>query len=150
MKKQTVVGIIIGAALGTAATVAGILVVRKIVKEIKSDLNECTFTSPYGDNVVTVTHGSSKFAKGLTFVRVKASVEGGHDACKLVLFTKNSSELFTGEWDENDKFRLLVGNGKRKQCCDVSFEGEKINAKYCIRKSEADDSADFLIAVENN
>ena len=149
MKKQTVVGIIVGAVIGTAAVVAGTLVVRKIVKEIKDDLNDCTFTSPDGENAVTLTYGSSKFAKGLTFVRVKAHKEQGDEACKLVLFTKNSSESFGGEWTDSEHFRLLVGNGKLKQCCDVSFIGEKINANYYLRKAELE--ADLVeVCIENN
>ena len=137
MKKQAVIGICVGVALGTAATVAGVLAVRKIVKEIKADLNECSFTSPNGDNIVTLTYGSSKFAKGLTFIKVQGSVESGNDDCKLVLFAKDSSELFSGEWSDNEHFRLLVGNGKRKQCCDVNFENEKITANYYWRKAES-------------
>lgn len=136
MKKQTVIGICVGAALGTAAVVAGVLTVRKIVKEIKADLNECCFTSPNGDNIVTLTYGSSKFAKGLTFIRVKGSVESGNDDCKLVLFAKDSPELFSSEWEDDNHFRLLVGNGKRKQCCDFKFEGEKIMANYYLRKAD--------------
>ena len=149
MKKQTVIGIIIGAAVGTAATVAGILLVRKIVKEIRSDLDKCTFTSPDGDNEVTLTYGSSKFAKGLTFIRVKANTVSGKNACKLVLFTKNGTEPFDGEWDDNGNFRLLVGNGSLKQCCDVNFEGTKINANYCLRKVALEDSAEKLLVEDN-
>ena len=134
MKKQTVIGIVIGAVVGTAAAVGTALVVRKIVKEIKSDLNQCTFTSPNGDNEVTLSYGSSKFAKGLTFVRVKAN------GCKLVLFTRNASEPFDGEWNENGNFTLLVGNGKYKQCCEVSFDGKKTNANYSWRKAALEEN----------
>ncbi len=149
MKKQTVIGICVGVALGTAATVAGVLAVRKIVKEIKVDLNECSFTSPNGDNIVTLTYGSSKFAKGFTFIKVQGSVESGNDDCKLVLFAKDSSQLFMGEWEDNENFRLLVGNGKCKQCCDFNFEDEKIAAKYYLRK--ADDKIDLIdVSIENN
>ena len=129
MKKQTVIGIVIGAVVGTAAAVGTALVVRKIVKEIKSDLNLCTFTSPNGDNEVTLSYGSSKFAKGLTFIRVKAN------DCKMVLFACNAAEPFDGEWDENGHFTLLVGNGNYKQCCEVSFEDEKTKANYSWRKA---------------
>ena len=149
MKKQTVVEIIIGAAVGTAAAVAGAIVVSKIVKEIKEDLNDCTFTSPDGENAVTLTYGSSKFAKGLTFVRVKAHTYQSDEACKLVLFTKNNSESFGGEWTDSEHFRLLVGNGKIKQCCDVSFEDKKINANYCLRKAELEDD-EAELCIENN
>jgi hypothetical protein len=137
MKKQTVIGICVGVTLGTAAAVAGALAVRKIINEIKTDLNECSFTSPNGDNMVTLTYGSSKFAKGLTFIKVQGSVESGNDDCKLILFAKDSPDLFCGEWKDDEHFRLLVGNGKCKQCCDVSFEGEKIIANYYLRKADA-------------
>ena len=40
-----------------------------------------------------------------------------------------------GEWIDNNHFKLLIGNGKRKQCCDVSFDGEQINALYYLVKN---------------
>ncbi len=138
MKKQTVIGICVGVAIGAAAAVAGTLAVRKIIKEIKADLNECSFTSPDGNNVVSLTYGTSKFARGLTFIKVQGSVESGNDNCKLVLFAKDSSQLFTGEWEDNDNFKLFVGNGKLKQCCDFNFVDEKIVAKYYLRKADRD------------
>ena len=149
MKKQTIIGICVGAAIGTAATVAGVLAVRKIIKEIKADLSECSFTSPDGNNVVTLTCGTSKFARGLTFIKVEGSVESGNDNCKLVLFAKDSFELFSGEWLDNDHFRLLVGGGKRKQCCDVRFDDQKIMANYYLRK--ADKKCELTdLSIENN
>ena len=134
MKKQTVVGIIIGAALGTAATVAGILVVRKIVKEIKSDLNECIFMSPYGDNVVTVTHGSSKFAKGLTFVKIKA--ENEKDTCNLNFLTGKSADSISFNWEDDDHIEICIGENAVKQVCYVSFEGEEIQMTLCAKKDD--------------
>ena len=128
--------------MGTAAVVGTALVVRKIVKEIKSDINQCTFTSPNGDNEVTLSYGSSKFAKGLTFIRVKAN------DCKMVLFALNASASFDGEWNNNDSFTLMVGNGKYKQCCDVSFYGDKIKADYSWRKAALKDSASELCIIE--
>ena len=149
MKKKTVIGICVGAAIGTAAAVAAAIAVNKIVKEIKADLNECSLTSPDGNNMVTLTYGSSKFAKGLTFIKVRASVESGNDDCKLVLFAKDSPELFSGEWNDNNNFRLLVGGGKRKQCCDVKFEDGKIMANYYWRKADA--NTDLIdLSAENN
>ena len=138
MKKQTVIGICVGVAVGAAAAVAGMLAVRKVIKEIKADLKERSFTSPDGNNIVSLTYGSSKFANGLTFIKVQGSVESGSDNCKLVLLAKDSSRLFTGEWEGNDNFKLFVGKGKLKQCCDFSFADEKIVAKYCLRKADRD------------
>ena len=93
MKKQTVIGLIVGVTLGTAATIAGIITVRKIVKEIKNDLVEESFISPNGDNLVTLTYGSSDFARGLTFIKVRGMSEGGKDDCKLIAFAKRNSKL---------------------------------------------------------
>ena len=134
MKKQTVIGLIIGITLGTAATIAGIIAVRKIVKEIKNDLEEESFISPNGDNLVTLTYGSSDFARGLTFIKVRGMSEGGKDDCKLIAFAKRNSKLFSAEWADNAHFNLVIGNGKVKQHCDVSFEGRKINALYYLHK----------------
>lgn len=134
MKKQTVIGLIVGVTLGTAATIAGIITVRKIVKEIKNDLVEESFISPNGDNLVTLTYGSSDFARGLTFIKVRGMSEGGKDDCKLIAFAKRNSKLFSAEWADNEHFNLVIGNGKVKQHCDVSFEGRKINALYYLHK----------------
>lgn len=134
MKKQTVIGLIVGVTLGTAATIAGIITVRKIVKEIKNDLVEESFISPNGDNLVTLTYGSSDFARGLTFIKVRGMSEGGKDDCKLIAFAKRKSKLFSAEWADNEHFNLVIGNGKVKQHCDVSFEGRKINALYYLHK----------------
>ena len=148
MKKQTVIGIVIGTVVGTAAVVGTALVVRKIVKEIKSDLDQCTFTSPDGNNEVTLSYGASKFAKGLTFIRVKANTVAGKDACKMVLFARNASMPFDCEWNGNDSFTLLVGNGKRKQYCDVRFDGEKVKADYGWRKVALEESDTELFIEE--
>ena len=134
MKKQTVIGLIVGVTLGTAATIAGIITVRKIVKEIKNDLVEESFISPNGDNLVTLTYGSSDFARGLTFIKVRGMSEGGKDDCKLIAFAKRNAKLFSAEWADNEHFNLVIGNGKVKQHCDVSFEGRKINALYYLHK----------------
>lgn len=144
MKKQTVIGLIIGITLGTAATIAGIIAVRKIVKEIKNDLEEESFISPNGDNLVTLTYGSSAFAKGLTFIKVRGMSERGKDDCKLIAFARNNSELFSTEWVDNEHFNLVIGNGKIKQHCDVSFEGSKINALYYLHKIPARKTAKCL------
>lgn len=138
MKKNGVIGIIAGIAVGAAAAVAGGLAAAKVVKEIKGDINDFSFISPEGNNSVTMTYGSSDFAKGLTYAKVSASVESSDDECKLVIFTANDTEVFKGEWSDNDHFKLSVGSGKRRQCCDVDFSGEKINMYYYIEKISDD------------
>ena len=146
MKKQKLIGVGLGISLGAAAAIAG----RKVVNEIKTDLNECSFISPNGENAVTLTYGSSKFAKGLTFIKVKGSFISGGDECKLVLFAKNGVKLFNCEWKDDEHFVLLVGTGKCKQCCDVSFKDEKIIANYYLIKDEdtAEDEDTDNISVE--
>lgn len=134
MKKNVVFGIIAGFAAGVAATVAGTVVVDKIAKEIKSDLSEQKFTSPNGDNTVTLSYGSSKTAKGLAYIKLQATARSKQDTCKLVAFAKKNVAFLSGEWIDNDHFKLLIGSGKRKQCCDVSFDTDKIVAHYYLMK----------------
>lgn len=134
MKKSSIIGIIGGIAAGAAATVAGVFAVKKVSSEIKASLNDCVFTSPDGDNVVTVTYGSSDTAMGLTCIKVKAALVSGKDCCKLMILTRKREELYSGEWIDNNRFKLLVGNGKRKQCCDIHFDEESITANYYVAK----------------
>jgi hypothetical protein len=105
----------------------------KIANEIKSDMREQVFTSPEGNNIITVSYGSSATAKGLTYIRVKAL--NSEDGCKLVVFAKKSPKLLNAEWFDNNNFKLLVGSGKHKQCCDVKFEEANITANYYLVRS---------------
>lgn len=139
MKKQNIIGLIAGVAAGAAAAIAGGLVTAKVVKEIKSDLNDFSFVSDDGKNVVTLTYGSSDFAKGLTYVKVKAAVEDSDLNCKMIVFAIKKDEIFCGEWKDNENFKLWVGNGKRRQCCDVDFGGDEINMYYYIEKVTAEE-----------
>ena len=132
MKGNTILGLVAGLAAGIAATVA----VNKVVTEIKSDMGEHRFTSPDGNNFVTLSYGSSNTAKGLTCIKVNASKEGSDDNCKLMIFAKKNEELFTGEWTDNDNFTLWVGKGKRKWRCEVDFEGEGVSAELYLDKEE--------------
>ena len=138
MKKSTVIGIVAGLAAGIAATVAGTVAVNKVKKEIKSDLSERIFTSPEGDKTVHVSFGSSKSAKGLTYMRVLATSESCEDTCKLSLLARKVPEVFEGAWKDNDHFTLEVGKraGKR-QCCDVTFDEDRISALLAWKKFEA-------------
>ena len=106
MKKEVVVGLIAGAAglaLG-ATTVATKVRIDKITKEIRNDISEHTFTSPDGDNTVTLWFGSSKTGKGLTYVEVVAKSASREEDCTLIAFAKKGSNLFTGEWTDNEHF----------------------------------------------
>ena len=103
--------------------------------ESRKDDNPATFVSPDGDNTVELNFGASKTARGLTFVKVNATSENKDDCCKLIMFAKKKDELMDGEWIDNNHFKLLIGSGKRKQCCDVSFDGEQINALYYLVKN---------------
>ena len=134
MKRNNVFGIIAGIAAGAAAAIAGGIAAAKVVKEIKSDLNNFSFVSDDGKNIVTLTYGSSDFARGLTYVKVKASVEESDLNCKMIVFAIKKEEVFCGEWRDNENFKLWVGNGKRRQCCDVDFSGDEINMYYYIEK----------------
>jgi len=130
MKKSTVIGVIVGFAAGAAAAIAGKVTVDKVIAEIKNELEEQSFVSPEGGNLVTVSYGDSATAKGLTYIRVKATTESGEDSCKLVMLARKKPAALDVQWADNDHFKLLVGHGKRKQCCDVSFGEKQITATY--------------------
>ena len=134
MKTKTVIGAVVGVAAGAAAAILGKAAVDKVKKEIQSEMGEQCFVSPEGDNMVTVSYGSSKTARGLTYLRVTATAESADDSCKLILFTRKMPESFDTQWEDNDHFKLLVGNGKRKQCCDISFDGDSLIARYYLGK----------------
>ncbi len=135
MKKKVVFGMIAGFLAGAAATAAGAVAADKVAKEIRQDVAERDFVSPNGDRVVTLSFGCSKTARGLTCIRVKATDVSSEDVCKLVILAKKSAGLMSGNWSDNDHFRLLVGTGKRKQCCDISFDAAGITANYYLTKA---------------
>ena len=135
MKNKTIFGIIAGVTASVMAGTAVALTTKKIVREIKRDMCDATFVSPDGDNAIELNFGASKTARGLTFIKVNATSENKDDCCKLVVFAKKKDELMDGEWIDNSHFKLLIGSGKRKQCCDVSFDGEQINALYYLVKN---------------
>lgn len=134
MKKRTKFAMAVGFVAGAAAGAVGAMAYDKIAAEIKSDMREQIFTSPDGNNVVTVSYGSSSTAKGLTYIRVKA-LSNSDDDCKLVVFAKKAPKLLNAEWLDNNNFKLFVGNGKHKQCCDVKFEEGNILANYYLVRS---------------
>ncbi|MBR3685983.1 MAG: hypothetical protein IKL66_00695 [Clostridia bacterium] len=134
MKKQGVFGLVAGITMGVAAAVAGGLAAAKVVKEIRSDLDQTDFVSPNGDNVVTIKYGASDFANGLTLVKIQAYTENSDDSCDFALLAGKNSGAFSCEWEDNEHFELLVGSRKRKQCCEVDFEGEEIVISYYLNK----------------
>ena len=134
MKKRTKFAMAVGFVAGAAAGAVGAMAYDKIAAEIKSDMREQAFTSPEGNNVVTVSYGSSTTAKGLTYIRVKA-LAADDDDCKLVVFAKKSPKLLNAEWFDNNHFKLLIGDGKHKQCCDVKFDEANILANYYLVRS---------------
>lgn len=126
-----------GYTAGVMATVAGCSIAEKVAKEIKSDMNHAqTFVSPDGDHRVELFYGSSETAMGLTCIKILVSNEAEKEN-KLIVFSRKRGDFVHAEceWSDNDRFRLLVGNGKRKQCWNVSFEGENITAIYYLQKA---------------
>ena len=135
MKKSRIVGFLAGLAAGAAVAVAGRKAVTKISEEIKADVNGQEFVSPAGDRFVTVTFGVSETAKGLAVVKIKASAADKDDDCRLTALARQGGEFISGEWLDNDHFALTIGCGKRKQCCDVDFDGDEIVAQYYWMKN---------------
>lgn len=126
-----------GYTAGVLTAVAGCTVLDKIVKEIKNDMGLAqTFVSPEGNHRVELFYGSSETAKGLTCIKILVSNEAEKEN-KLIVFSRKRGDFVHAEceWSDNDRFRLLVGNGKRKQCWNVSFEGENITAIYYLQKA---------------
>ena len=148
-KKSGLVGLIAGIAGGVAAAVAGGLATAKVVKEIKEDLGDYRFASEDGKNVVTLTYGSSDFAKGLTYVQVRAFVEESDLDCKMVVFAIKNTEIFNGEWEDGEHFKLSVGGGKRRQCCEVDFSNDEINMYYYIEKTPVEDVIECEVADDD-
>ena len=139
MKKGKVLGLVAGISAGVAALLAGGFATKKVVKEIQKDLSDFTFASDDGRNVVTLSYGASNYAKGLTYVQVKAMVDNSDLNCKMVMFAIKNTEVFNGEWSDNEHFKLTIGSGKRCQCCDVDFSGDEINMFYYIDKGTEED-----------
>lgn len=125
MKKSVLFGLTAGLAAASAAAVF----VGKISKEIKNDLVEEEFDSPFGNNWIKISMGSSESAKGLMYIKVQAECDSNEDICKLVLFAEKNAAV-SMVWEDNEHFLLLAGNGKRKQCCDVAFDIKNITMKY--------------------
>ena len=130
MKKRVLFGLAFGIAAASAVAVA----VSKISGEMKNGSVVKEFDSPFGNNWVKISFGSSKTAKGLMCIKVQAETDSNEDVCKLVLLAEKDAAL-SYEWEDNEHFRLYVGNGKLKQCCDVVFDIDKITARYYVAKN---------------
>ena len=125
MKKRTIFGLAAGIAAITAVAVG----VNKISREMKNGLVEEEFDSPFGNNWIKISMGSSETAKGLMYIKINAECDSNEDACNLLIFAEKDAAMSI-VWEDNDHFILLVGNGKRKQCCEVSFGIKNISMKY--------------------
>ncbi|MBR3953148.1 MAG: hypothetical protein IKJ82_06025 [Oscillospiraceae bacterium] len=130
MKKRVLFGLALGIAAASAVAVA----VSKISNEMKNKIIEEEFDSPFGNNWVKVSFGSSESAKGLVCIKIKAETDSNEDVCKLVMLAKRDAAL-SYKWEDNEHFKLYAGKGKLKQCCDVVFDIDKITARYYMVKS---------------
>ena len=130
MKKQILFGLAFGIAAASAVAVA----VNKISKELKSGSDEEEFDSPLEDNRVTVSCGSSGTANGMICVKIKAESDLIDDHCKLTIFAEKDAAI-SYEWKDNEHFRILIGSGRCKQCCDVLFDMDNISAHYYLLKT---------------
>lgn len=128
------IGLIAGVVAGAVASVAGCLATVKVVKEIKNDLQEVTLVSPNGKNIVTVNRGSSSFAIGLTYIKLKAENEEGK-TCEISFLAGKNSNKIIFDWKDDDHLYFQLGDAKCKQYCDVTF-AEDIKMVYYLKKIE--------------
>ena len=89
--KNGILGLVLGIGAGVAAATAGFFAASKVAKEINEDSQSMTIVSPNEKNLVTITCGSSPFAKGLTLIKVKA--ENGEEECNLNFLTGKSCNI---------------------------------------------------------
>ena len=131
-QKSGALGLILGIGAGVAAATAAFFAASKVAKEINEDSQSTTIVSPDEKNLVTITCGSSPFAKGLTLIKVKAEKEG--DDCNLNFLTGKSCNI-SFEWKTNDHIELLVSSGKNVKVCNVNFEGDDIVMVLSLKKN---------------
>ena len=131
--KSGALGIILGIGAGIAAATAGFFAANKVVKEINEDAQSITVVSPNEKNYVTITCGSSPFAKGLTLVKIKAENEA--DECNLnFLAGKNCNVSF--DWKNDDELEVSVESGKTTKICNVTFVDEEITITLYAKKPD--------------
>jgi hypothetical protein len=68
----------------------------------------------------------------MALVSIQAKSEA--DDCILLALARRGDNLLSGEWSDNNNFELLVGSCSNKQCCNVSFEGDKIVMNYYLKR----------------
>jgi hypothetical protein len=101
---------------------------------MKENVEEQSFPSPEGDHTVTLTCGTSATVGGLTRIQIEASADSNEDTCKLLAFAKKRDGMLEGEWTDNDHFKLMIGCGKRRQSCEITFVEGHIAIRYYINK----------------
>ena len=131
--KNGILGLVLGIGAGVAAATAGFFAASKVAKEINEDSQSMTIVSPNEKNLVTITCGSSPFAKGLTLIKVKA--ENGEEECNLNFLTGKSCNI-SFEWKNDDNLEILVNSGKTVKVCDVKFEEEEISIVLSAKKND--------------
>ena len=139
-KKKDNTGLILGVAVGTLAAAAAACVTARVVKEVKSDLKEVYFVSANGENIVSITSGSSDFARGLTFIKVKAYKKSGGDECKFAFLSLTGG--ISCEWKDNENVEFFIGRGKNRPCCEIAFGGDDINLTYYLKKITIEDKGE--------
>ena len=131
--KSGALGLILGIGAGIAAATAGFFAATKVVKEINEDSQSTTIVSPNEKNYATITCGSSPFAKGLTFVKVKAENEA--DECNLGFLVGKGCNI-SFEWDGDERLEIRVASGKTVKICDISFADEEITMILYVEKAD--------------
>lgn len=126
MRTNFVFDIVAGCAAIVAASFAGVATVDRVSDELKENAKEKIFSSPNGNNLVLVSYAVSRTAGSLTYVTVKATTIETEECRAFSFWVKKRASLLGGGWIGNDKFRLLIGQGKRKHYCDIHFVNGKI------------------------
>ncbi|MBE6584164.1 MAG: hypothetical protein E7649_04160 [Ruminococcaceae bacterium] len=130
-QKSGALGLILGIGAGIAAATAGFFAATKVAKEINEDSQSTTIVSPNEKNYVTITCGSSPFAKGLTLIKIKAENEA--DECNLnFLVGKNCNISF--DWNNDDELEVRVESGRTAKICAISFTDEEITMTLYAKK----------------
>ena len=138
MDKKIVIGIaagvasLAGIAMGATLVLVAKKKIGKIFEEMQDDVSEKSFTSPDGNNSVKISFGASKIAQGTALVSVIA--QSSKATCTFLPLARKCENFLDGEWIDNDQFQLLIGCGRKKQCYNISFDGDKIVANYSLRR----------------
>ena len=139
MDKKVIIGITAASIAVVATGAAAVLAIKKrfdkVFGEMQDDVDEQIFTSPNGENTVKVLYGASNTAKGMALISITATSK--KDSHILLELARKGENLLTGEWVDDDHFKLLIGSCNSKQCYDISFDGEKIATNYSLCKVTA-------------